>query len=129
MGDQKCFYSPSLLTRLTSGSIAENTFSLLCASATSRGLPSKVTRNIASLQRRHNYWTNDKYNRPSQAWNPSLPLAEYREPKKPPRKRAGESDKLDEQAWNALGEVVRMAEGRDGLTLGRVKDKQRSRLR
>jgi len=27
---------------------------------------------------------------------------------------------FDRNAWGALGEVVRMAEGRDGISLGRV---------
>lgn len=132
MGESKCVVK--LVVQIDPSDIlfnqVDNTLSLLCASASSRGLPHDVTRNLASLQRRHNHWATDKYNRPSQAWNPSLPLTEYREPKKL-KKRAGDNSKLDEQAWNALGDVVRMAEGRDGLTLGRVnwKDKQRTRWR
>jgi hypothetical protein len=104
----------------------DNTLSLLYTSAASRGLPHDVVRNLASLQRRHVTW--EKYNRPAEVWNPKLPPSEYQiKASKASTMQSGGGNKLDEKAWNALNEVVRMAEGRNGLILGRVKNKQRSR--
>lgn len=33
--------------------------------------------------------------------------------------------KLNKEVWSAFGEVIELAEARDGLSLGRIKPKQR----
>jgi hypothetical protein len=119
-----------LFSNLTIAAV-DNTLSLLYTSASSRGLPHDLTRNLASLQRRHIAWSKSKYNRPASAWDPKLPPSKYQVKTKPRVTITNNEDgiKVEEKAWNALGEVVRMAEGRDMLVLGRAnwKNKQRSR--
>jgi hypothetical protein len=46
-----------------------------------------------------------------------------------PNKRQTDRNEPGELAWNMVGEVVRMAEGRDQLTLGRVPPRQHKTYR
>ena len=47
---------------------------------------------------------------------------------RPIKKRVQELDlriKLNKEVWSAFGEIIQMAEAKDGLSLGRIKPKQR----
>ncbi|KZT03931.1 uncharacterized protein LAESUDRAFT_738068 [Laetiporus sulphureus 93-53] len=111
----------------------DETLSLLTISARSRGLPHRITRNMNFLLKAHKQFLKLKSAGVSsrQWWNPTLPPdSERYQPKTViPGSRAGNKAdtaakflKLDHDAWGALGEVVIMAEGRDRLSLGRIKN-------
>ncbi|KAJ4468296.1 hypothetical protein J3R30DRAFT_1696558 [Lentinula aciculospora] len=104
----------------------DRTLSILYASATSRGLPHQLTRNLSQL-------FHAEYDRMSSrrcpVWNSQLPqnAREYQipVPDTTPKalnkeEKARQAKYLDERAWNALGFAVSMAENRDRLSLGRV---------
>ncbi|KAI5117943.1 hypothetical protein M0805_004708 [Coniferiporia weirii] len=105
-----------------------NTLELLHNSALSRGLPHRVVSRLNFLARSNYGWSMGHYHTPAILWNPQLPpnSPEYkiRPPseipggKKKVEKRA-EDMQLNSAAWGPLGEVIQMAEGRDGLVLGR----------
>lgn len=102
----------------------DNTLSLLYSSSQSRGLPHRLTRNLVSLVYSQKYiLEHEKF----PDWNPKLPIDspnydpvqnELRLRKKTLMK--AQQDGLNKKAWAALGEVVQMSEGRDGVSLGRV---------
>lgn len=104
----------------------DGTLPLLVNSAQYRGLPHDLTKNLAWLFKSHRVWTSKLYYAHKQRWKPNLPAdsPEYL----PPRKQATsakilrqeEVDKVKFDAWGALGEVVEMAEGQCGLSLGRM---------
>ncbi|KAI6112007.1 hypothetical protein EDD16DRAFT_1605628 [Pisolithus croceorrhizus] len=107
----------------------DNTLTFLLSSAQSRSLPHKVVKNISILSGRHRFWVRESYYKGIKQWNPQRPptAPEY-DPKSllPKDRRATnlraktrEGKKVNEQCWNALGEVVRMAEARHDLSLGR----------
>lgn len=105
----------------------DNTLSLLYASSQSRGLPHQLTRNIAELQGRHLRWAKKHYYSLSGHWKPNLdPSSDEYKPKpltqrtKNKEERRRRQEIFETYAWGALGEAVRMAEARHGISLGRV---------
>ena len=102
----------------------DNTLKLLYNSAVSRGLPHDLTKNLSLLVYRHERWWTDRYLAPlSPEWNPHRPPDPI-DVSSPRARKRGEKRRrwreMDDRAWDAISEVVRMAEGRDGLSLGRV---------
>ncbi|KIJ07362.1 hypothetical protein PAXINDRAFT_90534 [Paxillus involutus ATCC 200175] len=109
------------------------TLTLLLNSANSRGIPHQVVRNLNLLRKRHVDWVQGGYysQLSKNAWKPQLsPTAPEYSPRSliPESHRAAviqarrrENKQVDERCWNALGEVVRMAEGRHNMSLGRVR--------
>ncbi|KAJ7721476.1 hypothetical protein B0H16DRAFT_1790679 [Mycena metata] len=102
----------------------DNTLALLYTSSKSRGLAHQLTRNLAHLTRGEQERVNAQ-RRPR--WKPGLPVGslEY----KPffvdgHRNNAQEEQAEASHAWDALDEVVRMAEGRQELSLGKVRVKR-----
>ncbi|KAF9785703.1 hypothetical protein BJ322DRAFT_1005172 [Thelephora terrestris] len=102
----------------------DNTLSLLYSSAISRGLPHKLTRNLHTLSKCRKDWVNLTYDRPAAPWRPTGEPVRIN--LKNAQKSKGESGEL---AWNMVGEVVRMAEGRDQLMLGRAPPRRRKTYR
>lgn len=102
----------------------DNTLSLLYTSAVSRGITHKLTRNLHALSHRRQDWLRSAYDRPSAPWKPT---GEPVHPK--PNRRHADRYESGELAWNIVGEVVRMAEGRDQLMLGRVPPRQHKTYR
>ncbi|KAJ6497431.1 hypothetical protein C8R45DRAFT_127037 [Mycena sanguinolenta] len=98
----------------------DNTLALLYTSSKARGLPHRLTRNLGSLVRREQQRL-DSMRLPQ--WKPSLPAdaVEY-QPLYVDKQWAAIKHRQDEAvvAWNALEEVVRMAEGRNELSLGKI---------
>lgn len=97
-------------------------------SSSSRGLAHKLTRNLASL----NYHIRDTHTpKPGPQWKSSPD--EYVDIEEALRNRLkqergqskGSSPEYDRQAWGALEEVVRMAEGSAGVLLGRPRYRRR----
>ncbi|KAJ3809093.1 hypothetical protein F5876DRAFT_44626 [Lentinula aff. lateritia] len=93
----------------------DRTLSLLYASATSRGLPHQLSRNLSQL-------FHSEYERMS---NRKYPIYHIRTPDTTPKalnkeEKARHVQYLEDRAWNALGFAVNMVEGRDKLCLGRV---------
>ncbi|KZT22522.1 hypothetical protein NEOLEDRAFT_1097724 [Neolentinus lepideus HHB14362 ss-1] len=111
---------------------ADNTLSLLLNSATSRGLANNLTRNLVRLQAHYRVWAERRYYTSRGQWDPSLPPNDrrYQDPSfaaqfnlvKSGNKRENilRQQDITDAAWGALGEVVKMAEGRDRVSLGRV---------
>ncbi|KAF9222461.1 hypothetical protein BS17DRAFT_881244 [Gyrodon lividus] len=109
------------------------TLTLLLNSANYRGVPHRVIRNLNLLRKRHVDWVHGSYyaQLSKNAWKPQLPptAPEYSpKPLVPESYRAAiaqarrrENKEADECCWDALGEVVKMAEGRHNLSLGRVR--------
>ncbi|KAJ7132996.1 hypothetical protein C8R46DRAFT_1140294 [Mycena filopes] len=98
----------------------DNTLALLYTASKSHGVPHQLTRNLAFLARSEQLRL-DSVKRPK--WEPDLPSGspEYRplhEDQHSERLRIQEEDAHG--AWDALEEVVRMAEGRNELSLGKV---------
>ena len=97
--------------------VVDRTLSLLVTSAQSRGLAHKLTRNISFLHFGfQNYQTVTRYGLPLN-WNP------HQQDYKPARQvRASQirAEKFEGQNWGALEETARMAEGKSGLSLGRM---------
>lgn len=111
--------------------LVDNTLSLLAISACSRGLAHRLTRNL-NILKRHNQALATKPDSYTQRhyWDPRLPSnSERYKPvivlaDSPPGSKADKKERwrrLDLEAWGALGEVILMAEGRDGISLGRIK--------
>ncbi|KAI0688458.1 hypothetical protein BC835DRAFT_1284607 [Cytidiella melzeri] len=99
----------------------DNTMLLLYNSSHSRGLASRLTRNLSLLHRIIDT------KRPEVLWKPQLSpdSSEYQIPKSlttntPKQAFARKGEELSRQSWNAIGEVVRMAEGTGQLSLGRI---------
>lgn len=102
----------------------DNTLSLLYSSAISRGLAHKLTRNLLTLSTRRKEWLRSAYERPSAPWKPNGQPVYIK-----PNKRQNERNESGELAWNMVGEVVRMAEGRDRLMLCHAPQRQRKTYR
>ena len=105
----------------------DNTLSLLYTSSQSRGLPHRVTRNMAQLQIKHLKWAKKHYYSSSGHWKPNLdPSSDEYKPKhftqraKNREEKRRRQDAFERCAWGAMGEVVRMAEARHRISLGRV---------
>ncbi|KAJ8503352.1 hypothetical protein ONZ45_g10935 [Pleurotus djamor] len=93
----------------------DNTLLMLYNSSISRGIPHQVTRNLALLalgQRQR--LTSQSYKR----WVP--PSRQQPPPKQSKEKKRVQWESMDENAWSALSHTIKMAEGRQGLCLGKV---------
>ncbi|TRM68914.1 hypothetical protein BD626DRAFT_2917 [Schizophyllum amplum] len=102
------------------GRRVDNALALMYQSSTSRGLPHKLTRNLGLLsfsererlnQRLYPVWRAD---RPEKTMGKSI------------RRTAKEAEyiRTDHGAWSAVEQVARMAEGRHGMSLGRIQVKR-----
>lgn len=112
----------------------DHTLSLLATAAVSRGLAHKITRNLKWLRQNHVSWVEEMYYAHKGSWKPQLPRRSekylpYSLPT--PGSRADQILRknrkmrlFDEQCSNAIGEVVKMAEGRHGIILGRLRLKR-----
>ncbi|KAJ6491603.1 hypothetical protein C8R47DRAFT_434501 [Mycena vitilis] len=105
----------------------DHTLALLYTSSKTRGLSHRLTRNLALLIRGEQSRIN-KLKLPE--WKPRLPFdaAEYQPQFEGPNIAARREREAETAfAWNALEEVVRMAEGRSELSLGTIALKRRFR--
>ncbi|KAI0821179.1 hypothetical protein BC629DRAFT_1587483 [Irpex lacteus] len=98
----------------------DNTLSLLYNSSHNRGLANRLTRNLSLLHVNVN-------RTPTAHWKPNGPPDDPRyqvpEPAKSEKPKAAvqrRRDDLEKQTWNALGEVIRMAENTNEVSLGRI---------
>jgi len=90
----------------------DNTLRLLYISSQSRGLPHKLIRNLGFLVlSEHQRLIKDH---PKMTWQPTKVVQRATEEKR--RK----FEEFVENAWAPLSQVVKLAEGRDGISLGRV---------
>lgn len=100
----------------------DNTLELLHNSATTRGLSHRLTRNIGFLT--HAYLRSRK--RKGQVWNPQLPasapLYTIQPMAAPTAKMRTQQNRqaFDAAAFQSLGEVVKLAEARSSVSLGRL---------
>ncbi|KAH9833530.1 uncharacterized protein C8Q71DRAFT_773888 [Rhodofomes roseus] len=115
----------------------DKTLSFLSNSARSRGLPHRVTRNMSHLLWSYRFYTSKvslwEHDSSRPRWKPNLP--QNHDAYKPhglkpgtrlediQSRKARRADMNDEQ-WAALDEVILMAEGREGLSLGRITRRQ-----
>lgn len=112
-----------------SSRIVDNSLSFLLSSAQSYGLSHQVIKNLSILVHTHRWWVWGSYYKGVKRWKPQLPLSssEYDPASLLPkdlrrmnrRSKMRDAKKIDERCWDALGEVVRMAEARHNLSLGR----------
>ncbi|KAL1719854.1 hypothetical protein EV715DRAFT_272493 [Schizophyllum commune] len=102
------------------GQRVDNALSLMYHSSTSRGLPHRLTRNLGLLsfsererlnQRLFPVWRSDQ---PEKALGKAL--------RKTEKEQA--YARTDHGAWSAVEQVARMAEGRHGMSLGRIQVKR-----
>ncbi|KIK34836.1 hypothetical protein CY34DRAFT_613086 [Suillus luteus UH-Slu-Lm8-n1] len=108
----------------------DHTLSLLATAAVSRGLAHKITRNLKWLRQNHVLWVEKSYYAHRHYWKPQLPQTSEKYLPYPLPKPGSRPDQIlrnnrkmrlfDEQCSNAIGEVVKMAEGRHGIILGRL---------
>ncbi|KAG6382062.1 hypothetical protein JVT61DRAFT_700 [Boletus reticuloceps] len=100
----------------------DGTLSLLLNSAQHRGIPHQAIYNMNRLQKAHAIWIHGKYYFGSKnAWDSKATVTGNSKP----RVRSRDIDRMEknrmhERCWDAFGEVVRMAEGRHTLSLGRL---------
>jgi len=95
----------------------DRTLSLLVTSAQSRGLAHRLTRNLSILHYGfQEYQARIRFG-PRRHWDPHQ--REYK-PARQARLTDISAEKFDGQSWGALEETVKMAEGKGGLTLGRM---------
>ncbi|KZT72434.1 hypothetical protein DAEQUDRAFT_743803 [Daedalea quercina L-15889] len=112
----------------------DKTLTLLSISARSRGLAHRLTCNLGRLA--SSYDDTIMHGHPDDAdnlpWKPDLSSDLYAPrdnspPGYPLRGRNEDRDfrrKIGTEVWSAFGEVIRMAEGRDGVSLGRIASKR-----
>lgn len=115
--------------------LVDNTLSLLYNSSHTRGLPHQITKYLGHfifVQRFRHRHTKDQ----GLTWNPQLPRdsPEYKpRPKKPATlAKQSKQEKMKQLADDALGhlrEVARMAEGRDEILFGSLKNYTRVKPR
>lgn len=115
-------------------SVVDGTLSILCNAAQSRGLSHRITRNMALLSGAHLDIHHD-IGGVFSSWNPSHERGsqEYQIPT-PGSKRY--LRQIERQKWRPVGEaaldtfseVIRMAEGNDNVSLGRVIPRQLNKL-
>ncbi|KIY46128.1 hypothetical protein FISHEDRAFT_75971 [Fistulina hepatica ATCC 64428] len=100
---------------------ADRTLQLLYTSSQSRGLEHRLTRNLGLLSHSEQLWLNS---RRFPVWKPQAPprLQLGRVPAKELAREARQARWLDLNltSWGGIQEVVRMAEGKDGLLLGKI---------
>lgn len=114
--------------------VVDGTLSILCNAAQSRGLSHKITRNMALLAGTHLDIHHDigiVYT----SWNPSRERdsQEYQIPTPGSKRYLRQIERqkwrpVVEEALDTFGEVIRMAEGNDNVSLGRVRPRQLHRL-
>jgi hypothetical protein len=94
----------------------DQTLLLLYSSATTKGVAHKVTRNLAYLVDSH-----VARSRPLGAikWDPRRKSYEPTKPKS--KSTSPRRAELERNAWFAVGETVRMAEGMARISLGRLR--------
>lgn len=102
----------------------DNTLSLLYNSAISRGLAHKLTRNLPTISHRRNESLRFASEKHSGRWRPSGEPVHTQ-----PQQRQNDYNEAGELAWNLVGEVVRMAEGRDHLILRHGPQRRRKTYR
>ncbi|KAH9965446.1 hypothetical protein BC827DRAFT_1126452 [Russula dissimulans] len=95
----------------------ERTLSLLITSAQSRGLAHKLTRNLSFLHFGFQQYQEKTRYSATGNWDPHQ--QEYK-PARQARPSQIQAERFDGQCWGSLEETARMAEGKSGLTLGRV---------
>ena len=93
----------------------DNTLSLLYNSAISRGLAHKLTRNLHALSHRRKVWLHSPHRRFNTPRKPTGAPIQLK-----PNKCQADRNEPGESAWDMVGEVIRMAEGRDRLVLHRA---------
>ena len=129
LGHKKCVFCWSVTSpNLTLACTVDSTLNILYSSSQSRGLPHKLTQNLSTLLRHHLKWTTHHYYyAASSTWKPNLPASSPEYAPTPLTLRSKNFAKkqerkavFDKNAWGALGEVVRMAEGRHNISLGRA---------
>ena len=106
----------------------DHTLLLLANAAVSRGLAHRITRNLRWLRQSHVLWVEKLYHSHKPFWKPQLPSTQYQPYSLPTPgskpdhilRRNRRMRTFDEQCSNALGEVVKMAEGRHNTILGRL---------
>ncbi|KII95523.1 hypothetical protein PLICRDRAFT_662045 [Plicaturopsis crispa FD-325 SS-3] len=113
----------------------DGTLSFLTRAAASRGLPHALTLNLLRLRTTHLAWTRAAFYKTRGRWNPQSPPPAPSSPARAststnPAKQLREAKearlaRVNARGWGALGEVVSMAEARDGLFLGRVSSGRR----
>jgi hypothetical protein len=115
---------PNLIGLAMNPVAVDNTLKLLYNSATSRGLPHNLTKNLSFLMYGHRKWWMDRFFTPSGSpWNPHRPpdpipaISPKAKQKDAKRHRWRE---MDDRAWNGIEDVVKMAEGRHQISLGKV---------
>ena len=102
----------------------DNTLKLLYNSATSRGLPDDLTKNLSFLMYGHRRWWKDRYYSSSGSpWNPQRPpdpMAALSPKAKSRDAKRNRWREMDDRSWNAIEDVVKMAEGRHQIFLGKA---------
>jgi hypothetical protein len=127
------FYELIIGPGLTLVSSVDSTLNLLYSSSQTRGLSHELTGNMAHLQYHHLMWAQRYYYAVASTWRPQLkPTDPAYSPTQLTKERYINKEEkkqrrvvFDRNAWGALGEVVRMAEGRDGVSLGRISFNER----
>ncbi|KIK68853.1 hypothetical protein GYMLUDRAFT_152993 [Collybiopsis luxurians FD-317 M1] len=110
----------------------DHTLSLLYVSATSRGLPHQLTRNLSQLyyseyarmsKRKYPVW-NAQLTPNAREYHPEIVEMTLKKPKAVAKEeKARQAQYLSDCAWNSLGLAIGMAEGRDKVSLGRTEIK------
>ena len=95
----------------------DRTLSLLITSAQSRGLAHKLTRNLSFLHFGFQEYQESVHYGTTRFWDPQQ--RDYK-PARQARPSQIKAERFDGQSWGALEETARMAEGKSGLTLGRM---------
>jgi hypothetical protein len=98
-------------------SVVDRTLSLLITSAQSRGLSHKLTRNLSFLHFGFQKYQEDTRYGTIRYWDPHQ--QQYK-PAREARLSQQAAENFDGQSWGALEETARMAEGKSGLSLGRM---------
>jgi hypothetical protein len=130
-----CFCKLFIKPGLTLVSSVDSTLNLLYSSSQTRGLSHELTTNIARFQSNHLTWAHYHFYSVTSTWKPNmkptnpayLPMdtTKVKEKDRAKDKRRQRHVAFERNAWGALGEVVRMAEGRDGVSLGRMSFNER----
>ncbi|KAJ7125377.1 hypothetical protein C8R44DRAFT_619110 [Mycena epipterygia] len=98
----------------------DNTLAVLYTSSKTRGLSHRLTRNLGLLVQAEQHRINMQK---ALQWKPNLPtVSEQYLPgfQNPETKRVKVRELEDAHTWDALEEVIRMAEGRNELSFGKI---------
>lgn len=92
------------------------TLVMLYSSSTTKGIAHKVTRNLAYLVDSHVARSRplgaNKWDPHRKSYEPAIPKSKASSPRR---------IEIERNAWFAVGETVRMAEGMAGISLGRLR--------